>query len=71
MAENYQAGEEQIQACRQCFKDVGDLMSEEGLNKAKECAATYLPLEVQACTTEIQELNSGDKETLERRDTVG
>ena len=30
MAENYNEGEEKIQECRDCFKNIGDVMSETG-----------------------------------------
>jgi len=65
MAENYKSGEEQIKACRDCFKEVGDPFSEEGLPKARECATSYLPLEVQACSALVEQLTPGDEDKAE------
>jgi len=62
MAENYQEGEKAILDCRQCWQDVGNPLSEEGLPKAKECTKQYLPLENEACAGLIAELTPGDAE---------
>merc|ERR1711976_768203 len=63
MAENYEAGEEQIAACRDCFKVIGeDLLTETGLAAAKECSAKYLPLEMEACADVVAQLTPGDEE---------
>jgi len=64
MAENYKAGEEQIQACRDCFKNIGDLMSETGLSAAKQCTESYLPTLNEACSSQISELTAGDGEQI-------
>merc|ERR1712227_173231 len=65
MAGNYKSGEEQIKACRDCFKEVGDPFSEEGLPKARECATSYLPLEDQACSALVEQLTPGDEDKAE------
>jgi len=66
MAENWKAGEEQIQACRDCFKAIGgDYLSETGLAAAKECTASYLPMENEACAAEIAAVTAGNTEQLE------
>merc|ERR1719328_1035502 len=66
MAENWKAGEAQIQACRDCFKAIGgDYLSETGLAAAKECTASYLPMENEACATEIAAVTAGNTEQLE------
>ena len=63
MAENYAAGEQQIAACRDCFKVIGDdLLTESGLAAAKECSAKYLPLEMEACADVVEQLSPGDEE---------
>merc|ERR1711892_1465653 len=63
MAENWQNGEPQIQACRDCFKAVDK--TDEGLTKAKECTAEFLELENKACATQISALKSfEDKEKV-------
>ena len=43
MAENWQNGESQIKACRDCFKAVDE--TTEGLTKAKECVSEFLKME--------------------------
>jgi len=59
-------GEAQIQACRDCFKAIGgDYLSETGLAAAKECTASYLPMENEACATEIAAVTAGNTEQLE------
>merc|ERR1719328_853751 len=66
MAENWKSGEAQIQACRDCFKAIGgDYLSETGLAAAKECTASYLPMENEACATEIAAVTAGNTEQLE------
>ena len=45
MAENWKKGEDEIKACRNCFKAVGNPLSEEGLPKAKACVSEFLPME--------------------------
>merc|ERR1711892_643492 len=63
MAENWQNGEPQIQACRDCFKAVDK--TDEGLTKAKECTAEFLELENKDCATQISALKSfEDKEKV-------
>jgi hypothetical protein len=56
MAENWQNGESQIKACRDCFKAVDETI--EGLTKAKECVSEFLKMENEACATEIAALKS-------------
>merc|ERR1719328_896645 len=66
MAENWKLGEAQIQACRDCFKAIGgDYLSETGLAAAKECTASYLPMENEACATQIAAVTPGNTEQLE------
>jgi len=66
MAENWKSGEAQIQACRDCFKAIGgDYLSETGLAAAKECTASYLPMENEACATQIAAVTPGNTEQLE------
>merc|ERR1712227_863797 len=66
MAENWKSGEAQIQACRDCFKAIGgDYLSETGLAAAKECTASYLPMENEACAAEIAAVTAGNTEQLE------
>jgi len=65
MAESFWSGkgEENIEACRECFKNVGkNPLSEEGLPKAKECTQQYLPKENEACASLIAELTPNDME---------
>jgi len=65
MAESYWSGngEETIQACRKCFKEVGkNPLSEEGLPKAKKCTEQFLPKENEACASLIAELTPNDME---------
>jgi len=65
MAENWKEGEAQIQACRDCFKAIGgDYLSETGLAAAKECTASYLPMENEACASEIAAVTAGNAEQL-------
>ena len=66
MAENYQNGEATIKACRQCFKAIGNPLSQEGLPKAKECTKQFLTMENEACATLIAELTPGDMEKGEK-----
>ena len=42
MAGNWQNGENQIKACRDCFKAVDETNS--GLNKAKACMSEFLKM---------------------------
>merc|ERR1712227_502838 len=66
MAENWKLGEAQIQACRDCFKAIGgDYLSETGLAAAKECTASYLPMENEACATQIAAVTPGNTEQLD------
>jgi hypothetical protein len=51
MAENWQNGEDQIKACRDCFKAVGNPFSEEGLPKAKACVSQFLKMENEVSET--------------------
>jgi len=62
MAENIKTGEEQIQACRDCFKKVESLETETGLSTAKECSKQYLKLEYEACSDKVSQLTPGDEE---------
>jgi len=64
MAESYWSGkgEDTIKACRECFKGVGNPLSEEGLPKAKECTRQFLPKENEACASLIAELTPNDME---------
>ena len=63
MAENYLKGEETIEACRECFQNVGkDPLTEKGLPKAKDCTERFLPLENEACASLIADLTPGDME---------
>jgi len=62
MAENWKNGEPQIKACRDCFKAVGNPLSEEGLPKAKACVSQFLPMENEACATQIADLGVGEEE---------
>merc|ERR1712110_1347066 len=65
MAESFWSGkgEDNIEACRECFKNVGNNpLSEEGLPKAKECTQQYLPKENEACASLIAELTPNDME---------
>jgi len=64
MAENYNEGEEKIQECRDCFKNIGDVMSETGLSAAKQCAESFLPMVNEACSTQISQLTTGDEEKI-------
>jgi hypothetical protein len=43
MAENWQNGEKQIKACRDCFKAVDETNA--GLTKAKACVSEFLKME--------------------------
>merc|ERR1712106_325713 len=56
MAENWQKGEEQIQACRDCFKAVEE--TDAGLTKAKACVAQFLQMEDEACSAQLSALKS-------------
>merc|ERR1712106_525131 len=56
MAENWQQGEEQIQACRDCFKAVEE--TDAGLTKAKDCVAQFLQMEDKACSAQLSALKS-------------
>jgi len=62
MAENWNGGESQIKACRKCFRQVGNPLSEKGLPKAKACTSQYLPIEDKACATKIAALTVGDEQ---------
>merc|ERR1712119_96972 len=62
MAENWNGGESQIKACRKCFRQVGNPLSEKGLPKAKACTSQYLPIEDNACATQIAALIVGDEQ---------
>merc|ERR1711970_1593194 len=62
MAENLNGGESQIKACRKCFRQVGNPLSEKGLPKAKACTSQYLPIEDKACATQIAALTVGDEQ---------
>jgi len=62
MAENWEKGEEQIKACRDCFKAVGNPLSAEGLPKAKACVSQFLQKENEACATQIADLGVGEEE---------
>ena len=68
MAESYWSGkgEDTIKACRECFKGVGNPLSEEGLPKAKECTRQFLPKENEACASLIAELTPNDMEKGEK-----
>merc|ERR1712123_397248 len=63
MAENWQQGEEQIQACRDCFKAVEE--TDAGLTQAKACVAQFLQMEDKACSAQLSALKCFD-ETLEK-----
>jgi len=56
--------EANIQLCRDCFKAVSDLSTQEGLDEGKTCAEQYWPGQVAACPTEIAALVPGDKESM-------
>merc|ERR1712106_159524 len=56
MAENWQQGEEQIQACRDCFKAVEE--TDAGLTQAKACVAQFLQMEDKACSAQLSALKS-------------
>merc|ERR1712123_448984 len=56
MAENWQQGEEQIQACRDCFKAVEE--TDAGLTQAKACVAQFLQMEDEACSAQLSALKS-------------
>jgi len=62
MAENWKKGEDQIKACRDCFKAVGNPLSDEGLPKAKACVSEFLQIENEACATQIADLGVGEEE---------
>merc|ERR1712106_550785 len=56
MAENWQNGEQQIQACREGFKAVEE--TDAGLTKAKACVAQFLQMEDKACSAQLSALKS-------------
>ena len=55
MAENWQNGENQIMACRDCFKAVDE--TDDGLTKAKACVSEFLKIENEVAVSKIAIIN--------------
>ena len=51
MAENWQNGEKQIKACRDCFKTVDE--TNDGLTKAKACVSEFLKMENEVALSSV------------------
>jgi len=55
--------EEKIQDCRKCFEDIGeDILSENNLPVLKQCITQYLPIENEACASDLEALQAEDEE---------
>jgi len=52
-------------ACVGCFDQIEDIMTEEGLPKALNCAQQFLPLEFEACAEQLSNVKAGDEESGE------
>ena len=53
MAENWQNGENQIKACRDCFKALNEIETNDGLTKAKACVSEFLKMENKVAVSNI------------------
>ncbi|XP_023330049.1 uncharacterized protein LOC111702552 [Eurytemora carolleeae] len=55
---------ENINACLDCWRKVGDPMTEDGLKKAKACVESQLPWEFQACADEVNSVELDNPEAV-------
>jgi len=65
LAENFE-DDTKVKACIACFEnDQVNMETQEGIDEAKKCANTYLPLGVAECPREIEALTPGDDEQVD------
>merc|ERR1719158_439777 len=63
ITEQLRSGLDNVKLCIKCFEAVGDPLSQEGLDKAKNCTDTWLPRAAEECQLELNSTIPQDVES--------
>ena len=63
ITEQLRSGLDNVKLCIKCFEAVGDPLSQDGLDKAKNCTDTWLPRASEECQLELNSTIPQDVES--------